>query len=524
MVFTHSQTDPTPDAFSHFARRLAAGIVADTDGALTGPSHSPWEGWEMEKFIEEILGIDMWEGQKKIVRSVDENFATAVKSCHGSGKSYIMAAVVLAFLHTRTPSVAVTTAPTNRQVRGILWRNLRAHWRNSRKELLGSRPLQVEYNISEDHFAVGFKGADADSDSAQGYHSPHLLAVVDEAAGVAEAVIASMDNIVTGEGSRLVYIGNPTSVSGRFRDAFHKDADLYNRITISALDTPNVQAGKVVIPGLIDQHQIDRTIRTYGADSPWTRARIYAEFPDQDDNSLITLTWIENAQKRGRGDAEVVGETFRAGVDVARSGTDESVIFIRQGDLIVHRSWMQGNDNMEVVAKVQSALQDVSERYDVDPYTIDVRVDVIGVGSGVYDRLHELGYSAVDVNVSRSSSDRELHPKLREELWWNMAQRFRDGRVAFDDDAGGGLDEQTTSQLAAIRARYVSGYARPVVESKEDMKKRLGRSPDRAEALMLCLAEDYQVEPEPEALATSMGSFGLGAAKGWNARGGRRRS
>jgi hypothetical protein len=493
---------------------------------VSGKPNAMYEGMPMVDFITSVLGIDLWEGQKEIVNSIDNNFATAVKSAHGTGKSFCMAAAALAFLHTRIPSVVVTTAPTNRQVRGILWRNLRAHYRRAPGNLLGSKPLQLEYNISEDHFAVGFKGANEDSDSAQGFHSPNLLAIVDEAAGVAEAVISSMDNIVTGDGSRLVYIGNPTSMDGRFRRAFHEDADLYNTITISAEDTPNIKAGAVVREGLIDQQYIDRTIRQFGRDSPWTQARIYARFPDQADDSLISLSHIEAAQVRGYGDVDHgMDAPVRMGVDVARTGSDESAFWIRHGDVTVHRSSVHGHDTMQVVGRTRAAMDAVALRLGIDPYAgIQVRVDVIGLGAGVADRLRELGYDVVDVNVASKSSDRTLWPNLRNELWWNLAEKFRAGRVAVDTDEKMTIDEGTVSQLASIRAKYGSVYARPIIEGKDDMKKRLnGRSPDRAEAMMLCYSEDWQVVPPSDIMPLSAGSFGVSGSTGWQSQRGMKR-
>jgi len=440
--------------------------AAAASGAVRA-QHDP-VGW-----MRSWLGVDPWEKQVEIAESVRDHRRTAVKSCHGTGKSYLAARVVLWFLHAFPFSIVVTTAPTGRQVREILWRNVNAAAARARRPLLG-RALQTRYDIAPDWYGIGFKATDADTSAFQGFHAEDILFVADEAAGVPDAVFEAGDSLLTSERAKLLMIGNPTSIGGRFHAAFHGARSLYNTVTVAWPDTPNAKAGRTVRPYLITQRFVDDLVAEEGRDSPNVRARIYAEFPEGGEFSLIPLSEIEAVNNRGPEDLGSGGGTVEAGLDVARFGGDENALCVRRGPLIEHLSAWTGLDTMETAGRVRTVLADF-------PDLAAIKVDVIGLGAGVADRLREQGYPVVDVNVATASSDPTAWPNLRHELWWGLRGLFRDGAIA----GNGRLDERTIGQLADVRYRYDSRHTRPVIESKDDARKRRQRSPDRAEAVML---------------------------------------
>jgi phage terminase large subunit len=425
-------------------------------------------------FMREYLGADLWEKQIEVAESVRDHRRTAVKSCHAGGKSFLAARIVLWFLHAYPYSVALTTAPTQSQVENILWRELRAAFGGKTAALLG-RCLTVRYEIDADWYALGFKAADTQPDRFQGFHAEHALVVIDEAAGVAPVVYEALDAIMTSDHARQLLIGNPTNSSGTFYDAFHKDRDLYNLITIAAADTPNIKAGKKVRSYLISQQWIDDAVSKFGDDSAYVQSRVHANFPKTGTDALVPLEWAEASAAR----VEVVDRRpelgkVEAGVDVARSGSDETVIYLRRGlDVIGFDAW-NGYDLMQSVGRIRTILE---------PFEVGkIKVDVIGMGAGVADRLRELGYDVVDVNVSAKSSDPEKWGNLRHELWWMLRERFEDNEIH------GVTDETTIGQATSVKYAFDSRHSMPIIESKADMKKRGLKSPDRAEALMLAFA------------------------------------
>jgi hypothetical protein len=442
--------------------------LLSADALLAGPStaNDP-AGW-----MREVLGADPWEKQMEVAEAVRDHRRVAVKSCHSSGKSFLAARLVIWWLHTHPNSIVVTTAPTHRQVESILWREVRHACARARRPLLG-RCLTTRYEIGPTWYGLGFKSEDTRLDGFQGFHSEHPLVVIDEAAGVAEPVYQALDAIMTSEGARMLLIGNPTNPAGTFHDAFHRARLLYHTITIAAADTPNVRAGRTVRPYLVTQQWIDDAIAQHGEDSPYVQARVHAVFPAQGERTLIPLAWIEAAHARTID--EDPAAPWEAGLDVARFGGDANALCVRHGDRIVLETAWSGLDLMSTVGKVKSLLVDY-------PALAALKVDVIGVGAGVADRLREDGYPVVDVNVAAASHRPHEFANLRHELWWELRERFRTGAVA------GPLADATMGQLSSVLYGYDSRHSRPVVEGKEEMKRRGVRSPDRAEALLLAFA------------------------------------
>lgn len=443
-------------------------------------------------FCRDVLGADLWEKQVEVARAVAAHRRVAVRSCHASGKSFLAARLVLWFLHTRPHSIVLTTAPTQNQVRNILWRNVGAAARAARRPLPG-RALQMSYEIAPDWYGLGFKAEDTQPDRFQGFHAEHALVVIDEAAGVAPSVYAALDPVLSSEGARLLLIGNPTTTGGPFHAAFHENRALHHCVTIRAEDTPNFLDGAAGRPYLITPRWVEDAVATHGAESPYVRSRVHAEFPVDGDDHLIPLAWIEAADARRAG--EDLGGAVEAGLDVARYGADENALCVRRGPQILAEHAWSGVDTMTTVGRVRHLL----EPY---PNLATVKIDAVGVGGGVVDRLLELKYPVVPVNVGGASSDPVKWANLRHEFWWELRERFHDGEIR------GPIDDVTMGQLSRVAYRYDSRHSRPVIESKEAAKRRGVRSPDRAEAMMLAF-----FTPRPTRLVIPIA---FAAASGWS--------
>ena len=142
-------------------------------------------------------------------------------------------------------------------------------------------------------------GLSAESaDEFQGFHSPNMFIVVDEAEGVSDEIYEAIDAVMTSAEPRLLLIGNPTTTSGAFRRAFYEERHLYHTITISALDSPNVKAGKIVTRGLTTSQWVQERKDTWGEENPIYQARVFGEFPDQAEDTLIKLSDVEAATQR----------------------------------------------------------------------------------------------------------------------------------------------------------------------------------------------------------------------------------
>jgi hypothetical protein len=425
--------------------------------------------WAQDK-----LEAFLWSKQREIVQSVVFNRRTAVRSSHGPGKSFIAGLLAGWWIdsHPVGEAMVVTTAPTYRQVHGILWEEIRKQHRKG--ELPGRVLMTDQWYIGESLVGEGRKPADHDDDGFQGTHRRYVLVLIDEACGVPENLYTGAESITTNEHCRIVAIGNPDNPIGPFADAC-KQGSGWNVIGISTFDTPNF-TGEEIPEHLRDllpskTWQVDR-LKKWGSDSPLYKSKVLGEFPESSDNTLIPLSWIVAAQERDL--TPKPGDVNKLGVDVARFGTDRSVIYHNHGGRLRLMSDKNGEPTTVTSGRVITTWRECR--------TTDINVDGVGVGAGVVDILAEEGYPVEDMQASSGTSEPKRFINARAEWYWSLRGDFEAGLIDLDPD-----DEELASQLASMRYIFTR-RGQIQIESKDDMRKRGMPSPDRADAAMLSRA------------------------------------
>ena len=430
-----------------------------------------WQG-DPVGFVVHELKAEPWEKQKEILEAVRDNPRVAVRSCNGSGKTYIAAHAVLWWLKCFPDSLVITTAPTEHQVRDVLWREIRRVYHGN-EHLIGGKLLRTSIELGDKHYAQGL--STNTPERFQGFHEGNILFVVDEASGVREGIFEAIEGSMTSDHARMLLLGNPTALSGYFYEAFHRRRSLWRTIHISALETPNVKVGKVTKPTLVTPKWVEDAKVNWGEDSPMYQIRVLGEFPSESEDTLISLKTIENAVEGKDPVTDVQdGEHVELGVDVARFGSDRTVICVRQGDRVIDIASYTKKDTMETAGLVKASVERHSPAC--------VRVDVIGVGAGVVDRLTEQGVPGVTgINVAQRATNPEHFANLKAELYDGLRERFQQGRIRIPDN------RKLISELASIRYSFTSsGQTR--LEDKDELRGRGQPSPDLADALMLAFA------------------------------------
>ncbi|HEY8354397.1 MAG TPA: AAA family ATPase [Methylophilaceae bacterium] len=423
-------------------------------------------------FVRHVLGGDPWEKQEEVLNAVRDHRRVAVRACHGVGKTKVAAWVALWFLYCHRNSKVITTAPTWHQVENLLWREIHAAHATSRIPL-GGKVLQTQIELGKQWFALGL--STDKPERFQGFHAENILLIVDEASGVDQRIFEAAEGFLTSPGAKLLLIGNPTQLSGEFYNAFR--SPLYHKIHISAFDSPNLKAGRIVRPYLVTPEWVEEKRIQWGEDSPMWYSRVLGEFPEQGDDTLIPLAWIEAAQERWCEymNREPDGdEPVELGVDVARYGSDSTVIVVRRGICAEIVRVIRGQNTMQVTGAVIDALRSTGATV--------AKVDVVGIGAGVADRLKELDWPVQEMNAGEPARDKERFVNRRAEWYWALRERFQKGDIAIEPD------EELAAQLASLKFKFDS-RGRIQIESKEDMRKRGLPSPDKADALMLAFAE-----------------------------------
>ena len=427
-------------------------------------------------FCTDVLGDERpWARQAEMLEAVRDHRRTAVRSGHGVGKSWTVARAALWWLYTRPWSAVITTAPTERQVREVIWREIaRAH--GASRVSLGGRLLTSRIQLDADWFALGCSTDEAER--FQGFHSASLLVIFDEAAGIPRRMWEAAEGMLSSRGSRMLAVGNPAAPSGPFFSACSSPE--WRHIRVSCEEAAR-EAARLGLSRLVSAEWIDERRRSWGGDSPVFRARVLGEFPTTVESGLVPAEWVAAAlARRPQGDAEASSDDRPVmGGDVARFGDYLTAIVLRRGARVAEAQTFAGIDTMEVAGQIVRAAR----AWGVDWH--DVHVDETGVGAGVVDRLREQGHYVSGHNFAASAANGAEFENLRAEIYWRL-------RTALSPSATEALAiehrlDGLARQLLWIRYR-VNSSGRIQIESKDRIRAVEGSSPDLADALALTFA------------------------------------
>lgn len=443
-----------------------------------------------ESWLKNRIGAHGWSKQLEIMRSVQNNQRTAVPSCHGSGKSQVAAWTITRFIDTHEPGTAfvVTTAPRSQQVRAILWRYIkRIHKQAGLDGTIGQGQVP-EWKIDGELVGFGRKPADMDADTFQGLHEYNLLIVFDEACGIREDLYTAAESLMTNQGCHWLCIGNPDDRSSFFQKVCTTEPG-WNVIPISAFDTPNLTGEPVpddVAGRLISKEWVEDKKERWGETSALYTAKVRGEWADAEDG-LVPLSWAKQAVDRGYKFREEnpgqlpTGRTV-IGVDPAWMGSDRSVIVVRKGAVVLKTETYRKLDTGALASVVVAEAQ--SSKW-ADPVVV---IDTVGVGAGVVDQVRQAGVNVVEFNGARATKYKDRSgtwgfPNCRSAAWYRL-------REILDPVYGGRLclpdDDDLIAEICAPTYKAMAG-GKYAVEQKADMKKRIGRSPDLADALCYSL-------------------------------------
>lgn len=423
-------------------------------------------------FIEDIIGERVWGKQREIAEAVRDNPNVAVPSCFGSGKSWISARIVAWWVSTG--GIAITTADTFRQVRDILWRELReAH---AKGRLPGTIPaVECRWEAGNGSWAIGIKPDDNNREGFQGIHGARVLTVYDEANGVSSELWEAGRGLAVGADDRRLAIGNPHEPTGPFYEACRSQT--WHVIPISVFDTPNFTGEAVpahVAAQLVDASFVDKAKADGLEGTPWWSAKVLGQFPYTASDQLISLSLVERARVTGW---QPSGGEF-AGLDVARFGTDDTVLVEGGGNGPEVVTIAHGQDTMPTAGMGARFL--TGRRG-------SLAIDDAGVGGGVVDRLREQRLPgqvlAVNAGSAADNDPEDRYLNMRSQLWWSVREALYRGEISLSR-----MDEPTylrlRSELTAPSYRFTSS-GRVQIESKDEMRRRGVASPDLADALCL---------------------------------------
>ncbi len=443
-------------------------------------------------FARVVTGSNLWRAQRAILKAIVRYSRVGVKSCHASGKTYIIALVVVWWLVAHPDGIVVTTAPTWLQVEKVIWGEIKKILLQvqARGIIKLPRPQRTELRLGPGNYAIGLSTDDATR--FQGFHSGHVLIVLDEAPGVRPDIYEAIEGIRAGGEVHVLAIGNPTVASGPFYAAFTTERSSWKTFTISAFDTPNLEGLPIeelrkLPPGLpendpvfayrprpylVTRRWVYEKFWEWGEDSPLYQSRVLGNFQELAQNSLISLRYLERAREPKSLSDD--GKKLYAGIDVADAGDNETVCIVAtsSGRIVDMQSW-HGNSRgrvIEYLSRFKGRL-------------VRINYDEAGVGAYFADDFDQFELpETTGINVGKASMYPKRFRNLKAQLYWGLREAFERGEIS------GLKDEVLISQLASIRYE-INSRGLIEIESKQARMQRGAKSPDRAEALMLALAD-----------------------------------
>ncbi len=412
----------------------------------------------------------------------------AVRAPHTVGKTALAAWAVLWFALTRDGEdwKAPTTASVYRQLSEYLWPEIHKWARRIKWPLVGRPALRdgVELLDLSLQLRTGSAFAVASSEPAyiEGAHADRLLYIADEAKTIPDATFDAIEGAFAGGGAApgREALGLTISTAGEPHGRFY---DICRRAPgCEGWRVRAISAVEAMDAGRMDRGWYESCLKLWGENDPRFRNRVLGEFAASAEDGIIPLAWVEAAQERWHEwvSAGRSGELTRLGVDVGRGG-DRSVIALRVGNVIAELRRMNQPDVMRVTGAVAALLQ-------AHP-GVEAVVDVIGIGAGVVDRLREQKLKVAPFNAGEHTDLKDRSGEigfvnLRAAAWWGL-------RELLDPANGEGLalppDDMLTGDLTAPRWREVSG-GKLQVEAKDDIVKRIGRSTDDGDAVVMAFA------------------------------------
>jgi phage terminase large subunit len=409
----------------------------------------------------------------------------SMQACVGPGKSAVQAWCGLWFLGTQGdrgdhPKGAAVSI-TGQNLRDNLWAEY-AKWMARSKYLSGAFTWTATRIFATHHPETWFMSARSFPKTAElealgrtlsGLHGGFVLAQIDESGDVPPAVLKAAEQALSEEGvrfGRVMQSGNPSSLDGALYHAA-KNPHLWRVVRVTGDPDDPKRSPRINLEWAKEQ------IREYGRDNPWVMYSLLGQFPPSSINSLLGPDEVADAMERTYTDDAYSWAQKRLGVDVARFGDDRTVLFPRQGLMAFPPAVMRHNaqkdkPSVDIANRVMAAkLKWAQEREFFD--------DTGGWAKGALDVLRSSGFSPAGIPFHAKALDNR-YLNRRAEMWWGMAEWVKHG---------GALPKMPELARELIAPTYTFKGGQILIEPKDLIKKRLGFSPDLADALALTFAE-----------------------------------
>lgn len=440
-------------------------------------------------FVEHCVRWPAGEGpthyQRDALDRLAEHHRLALRGPHGLGKSALACWATLWFALSRDAAgrdwKVPSTAPGWPQLRQYLWPAITKQWLPridwdavGRPPLSATELLTLELRLRHGSaFAIGSD----DPARIEGAHADSILWLIDEARGVRDEIFDSIEGALTGGGEAFVLaVSTPGEPAGRFYDIHDR------RPGTEDWEAMHVTKRDAIAAGRMPESWAKQRAALWGKDSPLFVKKVLGEFAREDEQGILPIAWVEAAMDR-HGERGELEPLTTLGVDVAHEGADATVFAVRHGLVIDRLVKYRKQSTTETTRRAAEIVRGTDGR---------AVVDADGLGVGVFDGLRDLDLPVVAFHGQQKTERRDRTGELvmanqRTGALWHL-------RDLLDPEQGSTLalppDDELLADLAATRWKMVNG--RVQAEAKGEVAKRIKRSPDCGDAVMLAFAPGVQ--------------------------------
>lgn len=420
--------------------------------------------------------------QLEILEELTTRKRVCVRSPHGAGKTALMAWLTWWFALTRDGEdwKIPTTASNWRQLDKFLWPEIHKWAKKLDWEKIGRLPLRDGKELLDLSIKLGtgeaFAIASDQPAMIEGAHADHLLYQYDEAKTIPAETFDAAEGAFAAGNCLAACFSTPGDMNGRFYEIQSRQRGYENWWVRHITLEEAIKAGRISKEWAMERK------RQWGDKSSVYINRVLGDFAATEEDNVIALANIEAAVERWNvwSDNGKPGEYLGVGVDVARYGTDRTVLapMYEAENLIAFENLIYSTkeDTMQTTGRVVPFLNRGGHAV----------IDVVGIGAGVVDRLREQGFEVMSFNTGERTRLTDKSGEVgfadtRSAAWWMFREALSpqsDRPIALPDDS------YLIGDLTAPTWRMTS-TGKIKVESKDDIKKRLGRSTDSADAVIM---------------------------------------
>lgn len=420
---------------------------------------------------------DQWQAEDLEALPHFNRFAW--QACKGPGKTALLAWAIWWFLTCFPKPKVVATSISWDNLRDNLWAELSTWQKKSQllTEMFEWTQTRIAHRESpEDWWASARtwpKSADTEqqANTLAGVHAPFVMFVLDEVGGIPDAVMAAAEaglaNDHDGDRAKILMAGNPTHLEGPLYRAATVERDLWKLRMVTGDPNDPMRSPRVSVKWAWEQ------IKKYGADNPWVMVNVFGKFPPSSINALFGPDLVSESMSRKLREESYSFMQKRLGIDVALQGDDRTVLFPRQGLMAFKPTVMRTQEPADIAARVMAAKQKWHQE-------IDFVDNTGGWGSGVVSHLTAVGKDhTVNAVQFAGKAINEAYFNKRAEMWFLMFEWCK---------AGGRLPMDTELAKELCAPTYTLRNGKFLIEPKDQIKARLGFSPDKADGLGLTFA------------------------------------